>query len=316
MTRDEQTNLPEANEATPERRNFLKAAVGTMAALAATAGILEPLRSLKDKPSLEQFLRQHYTRLTQKMLDGILKSVEEDIARDYGARVSVTAPEPIKGVQFGYALNLSRCIGVRRCVYACMKENNIPMDHPEMAYIRVHELDNDSLDLFESDANYEHEQVPVKNKYYLPIQCQQCKEPPCTDACPVQATWQEPDGITVVDYNWCIGCRYCIAACPYEARRFNWKRPEIKAEDINPDMSYLGNRIRPKGVVEKCHFCQQRTRHGLNPACAEACPTGARVFGDLNDPDGRLQYILKNKRVYVLKAELKTFPRFFYFFDL
>lgn len=316
MTEHEQMGAQEPEDSEPKRRGFLKAAIGTMAALAATGGVLEPLRSLKDRPTLEQFLRQHYTRLTPEMLDEILKRVEDDVARDFGAKVQVTAPKPLDGVEFGYALNLSRCIGVRRCVYACMKENNIPLDHPEMAYIRVHELENDSLDLFESDPQYQHDQVPQKNKYYIPIQCQQCEEPPCTDACPVTATWQEPDGVTVVDYNWCIGCRYCIAACPYEARRFNWFRPKYKPEDLNPNMSYLGNRPRPKGVVEKCHFCLQRTRNGRNPACMEACPTGARVFGNIRDPEGPIQYILRNKRVYILKAELKTFPRFYYFFDL
>jgi molybdopterin-containing oxidoreductase family iron-sulfur binding subunit len=131
----------------------------------------------------------------------------------------------------------------------------------------------------------------------------------------VHATWQEPDGITVIDYNWCIGCRYCMAACPYEARRFNWKKPELEPEEINPDMGYLSNRIRPKGVVEKCHFCLHRTRRGLNPACMEVCPTGARVFGNMLDPNGKIAYILKTKRVYVLKEEAKTIPRFYYFFE-
>jgi Fe-S-cluster-containing dehydrogenase component len=307
---------PQEPRDSAKRRGFLKAAIGTMAALAATAGILEPLRSMKDKPTLAQFLRQHYTRLTPEMLADILRQVEQDVARDYGADVQVTSPKPLDGVEFGYALNLSRCTGVRRCVYACMKENNIPRDHPEMAYIRVHELPNDSLDLFEADPLFEHEQVPQRNMYYMPVQCQQCARPPCTAACPVVATWQEPDGVTVVDYNWCIGCRYCIAACPYDARRFNWFLPKFKPEELNPDMSYLGNRPRPKGVVEKCHFCLQRTRNGRNPACMEVCPTGARVFGDIRDPDGPIQFILRNKRVYILKAELKTFPRFYYFFDL
>jgi molybdopterin-containing oxidoreductase family iron-sulfur binding subunit len=106
-----------------------------------------------------------------------------------------------------------------------------------------------------------------------------------------------------------------MAACPYEARRFNWTRPHLEPEEVNPDMGYLSNRIRPRGVPEKCHFCLHRTRLGKNPACAEVCPTGARVFGNVLDPDGKIQYILKNKRVYILKAEAHTFPRFYYFFD-
>jgi molybdopterin-containing oxidoreductase family iron-sulfur binding subunit len=133
--------------------------------------------------------------------------------------------------------------------------------------------------------------------------------------CPVQATWQESDGLVVVDYNWCIGCRYCMAACPYDARRFNYQKPTVPAAAINPNQSYLSNRLRPKGVVEKCTFCLHRTRDGKFPACLEVCPTGARVFGNLRDPDSEINYILNHKRVYVLKEDVGTLPRFYYFFD-
>jgi molybdopterin-containing oxidoreductase family iron-sulfur binding subunit len=149
----------------------------------------------------------------------------------------------------------------------------------------------------------------------MPVQCQQCDNPPCVDVCPVEATWKEDDGIVVVDYNWCIGCRYCEAACPYHARRFNWTRPVIPKEEINPKQSYLSNRIRPQGVMEKCTFCLHRTREGKMPACLEACPTGARVFGNLLDPDSEIRKVIDNKRVFVLKEELGTRPSFFYFFD-
>jgi molybdopterin-containing oxidoreductase family iron-sulfur binding subunit len=134
-------------------------------------------------------------------------------------------------------------------------------------------------------------------------------------ACPVEATWSEPDGVVVVDYNWCIGCRYCEAACPYHARRFNWKKPEIPAAEVNPNQGYLSNRIRPQGVMEKCTFCLHRVREGRLPACLEACPTGARVFGNVLDPKSEIRWVLDHKRVFVLKEELGTKPRFFYFFD-
>ncbi len=150
----------------------------------------------------------------------------------------------------------------------------------------------------------------------MPVQCHQCKNPPCVHACPVKATWQEPDGIIVVDYNWCIGCRYCMAACPYFARRFNYAAPSIPAGEITTEMAYLGNRIRPRGVVEKCTFCIGRVRQGLLPACAEACPTGSRIFSNIRDPDSPINYILRNKRVYILKEEAQTIPRFYYFFEM
>ena len=134
-------------------------------------------------------------------------------------------------------------------------------------------------------------------------------------ACPTKATWQEPDGIVVVDYDWCIGCRYCMTACPYWARRFNWTEPQIPPEEVNPDTNYLGNRPRPRGVVEKCHFCSHRTRKGLQPACQDACPTGARIFGNLMDPTSEIRWVLENKNVWRLKEELGTEPKFWYFTD-
>ena len=184
----------------------------------------------------------------------------------------------------------------------------------DIRYIRVLEMESGTFDMEHADPFYEHEHVPKRGKYYLPVQCQQCENPPCVKACPVRATWAEPDGIVVVDYNWCIGCRYCQAACPYFARRFNWDAPAIAPDHINPNQGYLSNRIRPMGVVEKCTFCLQRTRNGRYPACLEACPTGARKFGNMKDPNGEIRHILETKRVYVLKEELGTLPRFFYFF--
>ncbi len=149
----------------------------------------------------------------------------------------------------------------------------------------------------------------------MPVQCQQCANPPCVKVCPVRATWREPDGITVVDYDWCIGCRYCEAACPYWARRFNFDRPRVPREAINPEMAYLGNRMRPRGVMEKCTYCLRRTRQGLYPACVEACPTGARQFGNLLDPSSEIRRVLETKRVYIFKQEAGTLPRFYYWFD-
>ncbi len=293
-----------------ERRSFLKLGAGAAIAGAAAA-TLAPLRNLP-AGALDGFFQQHYKRLSEEDIKAIMTRLEGEIARDYGAKVSIADPKPIPGVRYAYALNLSRCNGSRRCVTACVQENNQSRD-PAIQYIKVLEMPSGTFDVEKSDY-YDHEQVPVKEKYYLPVQCQQCENPPCTKVCPVEATWKEPDGVTVIDYNWCIGCRYCMAACPYEARRFNFSKPEIPKEDINPNMGYLSNRIRPAGVVE-CHFCLHRTREGKNPACMEVCPTGARVFGDLNDPDSEIRYIIKNKRTYVLKEDAGTIPAFFYYFD-
>lgn len=303
------TQAPQAN-----RRSFLKAGVGTMAAMAAMAGVLAPLRNLKGGTSLSAFLQQHYKRLTPEDLRVIMDRLEAEVGERYGAKVQINDYKAMDGVEFGYALNLTRCNGSRRCVHACVQENNQSRD-PALQYIKVLEMPNNTLNVEKGDLHYDDDLVPAKDVYYLPVQCQQCANPPCTKVCPVEATWTEADGITVIDYNWCIGCRYCMAACPYEARRFNYTEPEIPKEDINPNMGYLSNRIRPKGVVEKCTYCLHRTREGKNPACLEVCPTGARIFGNMRDPESEISYILRNKRVFILKEDAGTIPRFFYYFD-
>ncbi|WP_437766669.1 4Fe-4S dicluster domain-containing protein [Sorangium sp. So ce281] len=295
------------------RRVALKVLGATLGA-SAFARAMEPLRAWSKDLSLDQFLQRHYKELTRDELAEVIDRLERETREEYGREVTIRDVRPQEGVQFGYALSLSVCIGCRKCVEACHVENNHDR-RTNNSYIRVLEMDQGSFDMEKGDATYEHA-VPAKGKYYLPVQCQQCDNAPCVKVCPVQATWKEPDGIVAVDYNWCIGCRYCEAACPYHARRFNWTKPEIPADEINPDQGYLSNRIRPQGVVEKCTFCLHRTREGRMPACLEACPTGARVFGNLLDPKSEIRWVLENKRIFILKEELGTRPRFFYFFDV
>ena len=106
---------------------------------------------------------------------------------------------------------------------------------------------------------YEPDKVPEKDATYMPIACMQCEKPPCVKVCPVRTTYREADGPVVIDYNWCIGCKMCMNACPYWARRFNLTTPVLPKQDMNPVTHYLGNRPRMRGVVEKCHWCLQRT---------------------------------------------------------
>ncbi len=301
------------------RRSFLKGTAAAAAALAGVAAALQPLLELEGGAmTLDELLQKRYCELKPEELKRILAALAEKAERDYGVRPNLRDVKPMTGVEFAYALNLARCIGCRRCAHACLKENNQSREDDqdiEMSYIRVLEMEKGAINLETSNVYYEPTTVPQPGKYYMPVQCHQCRQAPCTKVCPVKATWQEPDGLVVVDYNWCIGCRYCMAACPYEARRFNYQKPKLSPAAINPDQSYLGNRIRPKGVVEKCTFCLHRTREGKFPACVEVCPTGARVFGNLLDPDSELNYILNHKRVYILKEDVGTQPRFYYFFD-
>ena len=298
------------------RRSFLRTTGVLVSGMAALAASLSPLRELKNYTSLEQWAQKYYKELTPEEMKKVLQRIADEVERQYGKRPHVRDLKPMDGVEFVYCLNLTRCIGCRKCVHACVAENNQSRT-PEIQYIRVLRFPHGSLDMEKAEHFYSPALVPEKGYFYMPVQCQQCKNPPCVKVCPVHATWQEKDGITVIDYDWCIGCRYCEAACPYWARRFNFTQPSIPAERLNLDMAYLGNRPRRQGVMEKCHFCVQRTRVGRYPACLEVCPAGASKFGNVLDPNSEVAYILKNKRVFIqLKEELGTSPRFFYYFDV
>lgn len=290
------------------KRTFLKGLVSAVGIAA-----LSPAKAAHAL-SWEEFFRKHYKELTEADKKEIFASIEAKTKERYGVDVKITDPQPMEGVEFVYCLNLSKCIGCRRCVYACVKENNQSRD-PQIQYIKVLEMPKGSFDVEKGNIYYDHEEVPKEDKYYMPVQCHQCRKPPCVKVCPVGATWQQKDGIVVIDQDWCIGCRYCEAACPYEARRFNFAEPQLSPDDINPDQGYLSNRIRSKGVMEKCTFCLHRTRVGKLPACVEICPTGSRKFGNILDKNSDVYGIIQNKRIYVLKEELGTQPRFYYFFD-
>jgi len=289
--------------ADPDRRHFLRAAAVSAAAASLTAC------------GIEDFLRKGFKELSPKQVARILERLEREQSAKWGQPVKVVGTPALPGVEFAYGLDLSRCVGCRRCVYACVKENNQSREHPQIHWIRVLEMEKaHGVDLAHSDIYYEAEEVPRPGHFYMPVQCQQCRNPPCVKVCPVEATWKEADGIVVIDYDWCIGCRCCMAACPYGARHFNWAAPTLPKEELNPNQHYLGNRPRPKGVVEKCTFCVQRTRAGRYPACVEICPVGARKFGNLLDPESEIRRVMETKRVFVFKEELATQPHFYYFY--
>jgi len=264
--------------------------------------------------SLASLFQTHYRRMSPEEVEATIARLQRKTKRKYGKNISIDITPPLPNVLFGYALNISKCKGYRKCVDACAEENNQGRD-TQIQYIRVLEMERGSMNLEESNHYYDPETVPQKGKFYMPVQCMQCENPPCVRACPVKATWKETDGVVVIDYDWCIGCRYCMTACPYWARHFNWNEPELPPEELNPITHYLGNRPRSKGVMEKCMFCVQRTRKGQQPACMEACPTGARIFGNLLDPESEIRYILENKTVFRLKEDLGTEPKFWYFTD-
>lgn len=269
----------------------------------------------KEKSGLdwEEYFKGNYRLMTEQEKKDTVTRLERLYELNTGKTISMSSKGVIDNVLYGYAFNISKCQGYMDCINACIEENNQDRSS-QMQYIRIHEHKKGSMDFEKSDDNYFHE-VPASGHFYMGTQCFHCENPPCVDVCPVKATWKEEDGIVVVDYDWCIGCRYCMAACPYDGRRFNWKDPEVPEEEVNKNQHYLGNRLRKKGVMEKCTFCLQRSRDGKNPACVEACPTGSRIFGNLLDPKSDIRWVLENKKVFRLKEDLGTEPKFWYFMD-
>jgi len=208
------------------------------------------------------------------------------------------------GHKWGMLIDINLCIGCQYCTFACEAVNNLADD---MRYCVVTTETTQSGD-----------------EFFLSRPCMHCDEAPCVHACPVEATYKRPDGIVAMDYDRCIGCRYCQVACPYDARVFNWKDP-IEISPQSPAFGYQEVSNRPRGVVEKCTFCSHRIDPGLErglvpgvdpqatPACVVACPTKARVFGDMNDPESPISKALANAKVTLrLREELSTEPRVYY----
>ncbi len=300
------------------RRSFLKgmsisAGVGASIMGAGATTLMSEEQKEKLGLSWEDYFRDNYRYMSKRERKKTVKRLERLAKLKRKETVSVSEKDAIPGVLFGYAFNISKCEGYMDCISACLEENNLDRKS-NMQYIKVFEIENGSISVENGDSHFFH-QVPKEEHFYMGTQCMHCENPPCVPVCPTEATWKEQDGIVVVDYDWCIGCRYCEAACPYEARRFNWAEPEVPSSKLNPNQHYLGNRRKAKGVMEKCTFCIQRTREGDNPACVEACPTGARVFGNLLDPNSEIRKIIATKKVFRLKEELGTEPKFWYYMD-
>jgi Fe-S-cluster-containing dehydrogenase component len=236
--------------------------------------------------------------------DPLAEIIQEDGTVNYPGK-PVHYAKPAGKQKWAMVIDVKACIGCRRCVYACVKENNIGRTSG-FTYIQVLEMSPGEIDLDDSTLDYVEGGRP--DKWYLPVQCMQCAKPTCVYGCPVQATWKEPDGIVLIDYEKCIACRNCMVTCPYFARHFNWVEPEVPKDEVNPEVPLEEK----AGVVEKCTFCVQRTRNGKTTACVEACPVGARKFGDLNDPESEVSVLLKTRRVWRLKEETGNEPMIWY----
>jgi len=213
-------------------------------------------------------------------------------------------PDPAlqKAKRLGMVIDQDKCIGCWTCAVACKQQNDVGIG---LYWLRVLTIGGDDIDA--PAGTY-----PDLTLSYQSTNCFHCDNPPCVKACPTQATFKMDNGIVNVDYDRCIGCRYCMVACPYNNRVFNWRAP---VQDPPPDVAAVGEvDPRPKGVVEKCTFCVQRVEDGLEPRCVVACPTGARTFGDLDDPDSEVSKLLRERPSYVVFPERGTEPSVHYLY--
>jgi Fe-S-cluster-containing dehydrogenase component len=194
--------------------------------------------------------------------------------------------------------------GCTACRDACTQAHNIPdFGNPkdEIKWIWTVPFGDACPDL-----EYDFIKNDIKNSPVV-VLCNHCDNPPCVRVCPTKATFRREDGIVMMDYHRCIGCRYCMAACPFGSRSFNWRDPRPFIKEINPDFA-----ARTKGVVEKCNFCEERLAKGLLPACVEACPNKVLTFGDLEDPQSEIRALLGDHYGIQRKPEAGTRPQVYY----
>ncbi len=244
--------------------------------------------------------RRKFTKIGCKVILGAaaVSAIIESVVTNGTAAENSPAGEYDWNEHFwGYVVDTRKCIGCGRCANACKLENDVPFDEPVYrTWVERYRTKRDGevvIDSPNGSINGFPEDIPpeeVKKAFYVPKICNHCDNPPCVQVCPVGATFATKDGVVLVDYQYCIGCRYCIQGCPYGARYFNTE----------------------KGTADKCTWCYHRITKGLLPACVQACPTGARKFGDLKDPDSIVNKILDEERINVLKLDLGTKPKVYY----
>ena len=199
-------------------------------------------------------------------------------------------------MRYGMVIDLKRCIGCNSCTIACKQENATPKN---ITWARV---------ILSETGTY-----PNARLTYLPVLCNHCAEPPCVDVCPTGASQKLENGTVIVDPELCIGCRFCMTACPYNARFFNYGEPEPYA----PDKGYTPYEEarygeHPVGAVTKCDFCPDRLAEDKLPSCVQTCPANARIFGDLDDPESEISKLLASRDSYQLYPELGTEPSVYY----
>ena len=251
----------------------------------------------------EQQLQASGEKVKLLSVDGEIIEMDKAFLKPVPYMPPVSNSEARKGIpgkKFVMVIDLSRCKNVKACQTAC---NHMHQVHPGQNWIKV-------LGMQDSDHS-----AP----YWQPTTCMHCDEPPCVKVCPVDATFKRQDGAVLIDSDRCIGCRFCMAACPYSTRVFNWEEPDLPKEVSNRDYSCETSMPQKKGTVGKCDFCPDMTRKGELPHCVSACPNGVFFFGDQNEDSVtngaetfRFSDLIKDKAGYRLMEDLGTKPRVYY----
>lgn len=271
----------DATPESPERREFL----GKLGCTAATAGAALGAGAL-----------------------GVLPTAAAKNEADSGAGSSPLKDYDWTKHRWAFGVDATKCIGCLRCVEACKRENDVPLDAHHFRtwverYVYLEGEERPHIDSQQDPVNIaasgsekvyrfanRYKGMKVEKAFFVPKLCNHCTHPACVQVCPVGATYKTEDGVVLIDHDYCIGCRYCVQACPYGARYFNEE----------------------KQVTDKCTWCYHRITKGLQPACVEICPVGARIFGDLTDRESPISLFIRNNRVQVLKAETGNAPNVFY----
>jgi Fe-S-cluster-containing dehydrogenase component len=281
------------------RRNFFgKMALFGTGAVAGAAVIYSGLKyeSSKDDKKKIQLLTA----------DNKLVEVDAEALKEFKPSpleaLQMSGREGIPGRRWVMVVDMSKCRNARKCVESCQHAHDLKPGQYHMNVLQM----KDS---------------PETAPYNMPKPCQHCDNPPCVSVCPVDATFKRQDGIVLIDNERCIGCRFCMAACPYSARIFHWLEPKVSDENKNKEYNVELNVPQKKGTISKCLFSADRLREGKLPYCVSACPNGVYWFGDENEDavtngttkeTARLSTLLEKNGAHQLMPELGTKPRVYY----
>jgi Fe-S-cluster-containing dehydrogenase component len=283
------------NKDTSSRREFIAAGL--------LAGIASGCSSKNPFPPPDENVKASGEMVKLLSVDGEIIEVDKAFLKPVPETPHVSNAEERKGMagkSFVMVIDLSRCKNLKKCQAACDHMHQV---HPGEHWIKVYSM---------QDAEH-------TAPYWQPTTCMHCDEPPCVKVCPVDATFKRQDGIVLIDSDRCIGCRFCMAACPYSTRVFNWEDPGLPNEIAQKDYSCETSLPPKRGTVSKCDFCPDMTRMGMLPHCVSACPNGVFFFGDMNEDSVtngsetfRFSELIKDKAGYRLMEDLGTRPRVYY----